>query len=252
MSKLLYGGLVKSPSGVPVLYTRRTGIIPTLPVDDWGAMTVKQMSLTQRKIVYTVWRMLPASLRRKLRSEAGMRFARFVPAAIAAVITSQVLLAVLNGPVRLSAGISAIIASMIAAGVSYLLSRWAWERRGRPDLLRETLPFWAVSVGVWLLLGLTTHFASVWARSMDLHHWRRVLVVNGAYFLANCVTFVTRFVIFHYVLFADRRGRAMAAVPATAGAGLTGGGAADSDQEALAFVPAPARVRGPADRGQPG
>ena len=26
--------------------------------------------------------------------------------------------------------------------------------------------------------------------------------MNGAYFLANCLTFVARFVIFHYVLFA--------------------------------------------------
>jgi putative flippase GtrA len=224
-------------------------------------MTRKQMSLTQRKIVYTVWRMLPLSLRRKLRTEAGVRFTRFVPAAVAAVITSQVLLALLNGPFGVSAGISAIAASIVAAGVSYLMSRWAWERKGRPDLLRETLPFWAVSIGVWLLLGLTTHFASVWAHSMGLHHWRRVLVVNGAYFVANCVTFVTRFVIFHYLLFNDRRGKARHARhagPATGeatagGATGAGGGAADSEQEALAFVPAPtAPVRGPADRGQPG
>jgi putative flippase GtrA len=219
------------------------------------------MSLTQRKIVYTVWRMLPLSLRRKLRTETGNRFARFVPAAVAAVITSQILLAVLNGPFGVSAGTSAIIASMVAAGVSYLMSRWAWERKGRPDLLRETLPFWAVSIGVWLLLGLTTHFASVWAHSMDLHHWRRVLVVNGAYFLANCVTFVTRFVIFHYLLFNDRQGKARHAGPAGGKASNAdvggskadvGGGAADSEQEALAFVPAPTPVRGRADRGQPG
>jgi putative flippase GtrA len=224
------------------------------------------MSLTQRKIVYTVWRMLPLSLRRKLRTEAGIRFARFVPAAVAAVITSQVLLAVLNGPFGVSAGTSAIIASMVAAGVSYLMSRWAWERKGRPDLLRETLPFWAVSIGVWLLLGLVTHFASVWAHSMDLHHWRRVLVVNGAYFVANCVTFVTRFLIFHYLLFNDRQGndrqgkarhagptRQAAAQQVSTQQAAGTGGAADSEQEALAFVPAPtAPVRGSGHRGQPG
>jgi putative flippase GtrA len=211
-------------------------------------MTEKQMTLAQRKFVYSVWRMLPLSLRRKLRSEAGNRFARFIPAALAAVITSQITLALLNGPVGVSAGSSAVIASMVAALVSYLMSRWAWERKGRPDLLRETLPFWAVSIGVWLLLGLTTHFASVWAHSMDLHHWRRVAVVNGAYFLANCVTFVTRFMIFHYVLFADRSGRARSssAVPA-ATASLAAGPAAGGDQEALAYARAPAR--GPGDRG---
>jgi putative flippase GtrA len=166
------------------------------------------MTLARPKLVDAAWRLLPPALRRKLRSNTGKRFTRFLPAALAAVITSQVILAILNGPAHVSAGTAAIIASMIAAGVSYVMSRWAWERKGRPSVLKETLPFWMVSVGVWFVLGLTTHYASVWAHSMDLHHWRRILVVNGAYFLANCVTFVTRFAIFHYVLFSDRRAKA--------------------------------------------
>ena len=93
---------------------------------------------------------------------------------------------------------------MVAALVSYLLSRWAWERKGKPDLLRETLPFWVVSVAVWVILGLTSHYASVWAHSMGYTHLKKHLVVQGAYFLMNCVTFVARFLIFHYVLFANK------------------------------------------------
>lgn len=211
------------------------------------------MTLAWPKSAYTAWRMLPQPLRRKLRTPAGKHFARFVPVALAAVITSQITLALLNGPGHVSAGTAAIIASMVAALVSYLLSRWAWERKGRPDLLRETLPFWAVSIGVWLFLGVITHLASVWAHSMDLHHWRRVLVVNGAYFLANCVTFVIRFVIFNYLLFTDRSARAKSspAAPGAAGGGTgsaTGGGtgsAAGGDQEALSLARAPSPDRGP-------
>jgi putative flippase GtrA len=205
------------------------------------------MTLAWPKIARTAWHVLPPSLRRRLRTPAGKRFARFVPVALAAVIVSQVVLVLLNGPGHVSAGAAGIIASMIAAGVSYVLSRWAWERKGKPDWLRETLPFWAVSIGVWLILGLTTHLASVWATSMDLHHWRRILVVNGAYFLVNCVTFVTRFLIFHYLLFADRSAKAPA-TPATPGA--AGGGhrsAAVSDAEALSFARASAQARGPAE-----
>ena len=97
---------------------------------------------------------------------------------------------------------------MVGATVSYILSRWAWERKGRPHVLKETLPFWAVSVGAWIVLGLASHYASVWAISAGLGHWQRVAVVNTAYLLANCVTFVTRFAIIHYVLFADRGPRA--------------------------------------------
>jgi putative flippase GtrA len=179
------------------------------------------MTVARPKIVNAAWRRLPEPLRSRLRGNTGKRFVRFVPVSIAAVLASQITLAVLVGVTQRSAGVSAIIASMVGAGVSYVLSRWAWERKGKPHLLKETLPFWLVSIGAWIVLGLASHYASVWAVSMDLGHWQRVAVVNIAYFLANCVTFVSRFLIFHYVLFANR-GPSGDAVPA-AGLGLAGG-----------------------------
>jgi putative flippase GtrA len=210
------------------------------------------MTLARPKIVDTAWLMLPGSLRRRLRSRTGKRFVRFVPVSIAAVISSQVTLAFLVGVTRVAAGVSAIIASMVGAGVSYVLSRWAWERKGRPDVLRETLPFWAVSVSAWIVLGLASHYASVWAVSAGLGHWQRVLVVNVAYFLANCVTFVSRFVFFHYILFADRGPKGGSAPGGQAPGGQAaprGGqaaprsGAAPGDPEALTLaatsIPAP-------------
>ena len=159
------------------------------------------MTSVTDKIAKAAWSVVPAPLERKLRTEAGMRFLRFILVAAAAVITSQVVLGLLTGPVNLSAGASGAIASMVAALVSYLLSRWAWERKGKPDWLRETLPFWTVSIAVWIILGLTSHYASVWAFSMGYTHLLKHVVVQGAYFLMNCVTFVARFLIFHFVLF---------------------------------------------------
>lgn len=156
------------------------------------------------KIAAASQRFLPAPIARRLETEAGRRFARFILVALAAVITSQVVLGLLTGPVNLDAGLAGVIAAMVAALVSYLLSRWAWERKGKPDLLRETLPFWAVSLAVWGILGLTSHFAGVWAHSMGYTHLKKHLVVQGAYFLMNCLTFVARFLFFHYVLFARR------------------------------------------------
>ncbi len=162
------------------------------------------MTMAPPKIAKAAWHLLPGGLRRRLRTKTGSRFMRFVPVSMAAVAASQLTLAVLVGITRLSAGTSAVIASMAGAAVSYVLSRWAWERRGRPHVLKETLPFWAVSVGAWIVLGVVSHYASMWAISMGFSHWQRVVVVNTAYLMANCVTFVTRFAIFHYVLFADR------------------------------------------------
>ena len=194
------------------------------------------MTSVPDKIAKAAWSVVPAPIEQKLRTEAGKRFIRFALVAVAAVITSQVMLGLLTGPVNLSAGFSGGIASMVAALVSYLLSRWAWERKGKPDWLRETLPFWVVSVAVWVILGETSHFASVWAHSMGYQHLMKHVVVQGAYFLMNCVTFVARFLLFHYVLFTDKSRDEEAA--ATVGADLataeTSGG---SDTAPLGLVP---------------
>lgn len=192
------------------------------------------MSRARPKIATAAWHLLPDSLRRKLRGETGKRFFRFVIVAVSALAASQLALFLFLGPAGLSGGISGVAAAAVGALVSYLLSRWAWERKGRPSLLKETLPFWLVSIGAWIVLGVASHYASVWAVSMNLGHWQRVAVVNGVYFVANCVTFVTRFAIFHYVLFADRASKT-APPPLAGSAGLAAALEADlADDEDLA------------------
>jgi len=178
------------------------------------------MAGAHSKIGNAAWDLVPGPLRSKLQSEAGKRFMRFVPVSLAALASSQITLAALVGIWQVTAGVAAFVASIVGAGVSYVLSRWAWERKGRPDLLRETLPFWAVSVCVWVILAwankLGVHLVGVWG----LHKgWKKVVVENGTYFLANCVTFVARFLIFHYVLFAER-GKSPASVEADAEAAV--------------------------------
>ncbi len=144
------------------------------------------------------------TLTQKARSKLGIRFGRFTFAAVAAFATTEVVLTICAGPLDLTATWGSLISWFSGALVSYVLSRWAWKRKGRPSLLKETLPFWLVSLGAWLVLGATSHYASVWALSMGHTHWQRVVIVDGAYLIANAVTFAARFVIFHYLLFADR------------------------------------------------
>jgi putative flippase GtrA len=155
------------------------------------------MSLVTSRIGGAFWR--------KARSNIGIRFTRFTVVAVASVVASQVALSLLLGPGHQTAGFSGGLAAVIGAGVSYVLSRWAWERKGRPDLLKETLPFWLVSVGVWVLLALAAKLGVHLAATMQLHGIKRIAAVDGTYFAANCVTFLLRFLLFHYVLFADQR-----------------------------------------------
>jgi hypothetical protein len=60
-------------------------------------------------------------------------------------------------------------------------------------------------VAVWVLLALSAKLGVHLAAANDLHGAERIAVADGTYFAANCVTFLLRFLLFHYILFADPR-----------------------------------------------
>ncbi len=150
---------------------------------------------------------LGEALTAKARSTLGIKFGRFAVAAIAAFVTTEVVLTICAGPLHLSATWASLIAWFSGALVSYVLSRWAWKRKGRPNLLKETLPFWVVSAMVIVILTLATKFAYHSASWMGLTGAERVLYVDLIYGVANLGTFLLRFLFFHYVLFAGSPGR---------------------------------------------
>jgi putative flippase GtrA len=154
------------------------------------------MGFEQNRVVAALWA--------KARSRLGIRFTRFAVAAIAALAASEITLTVCIGLADLTAGKSAVISWFTGAVTSYVLSRWAWERKGKPSLLKETLPFWAVSAVVIVVLTVSTKFGNQLAVSWHLTGAAQVLLVDAVYLAANCFTFVMRFLIFHYVLFAER------------------------------------------------
>jgi len=161
------------------------------------------MALAQTRLASAVWR--------KFRGKVGVRFTRFVGVAAASLATSEILLSVCNGLLHMTSTPAALISTFSGAAVSYVLSRWAWERKGKPDVLRETVPFWVISSMVWVILWLATKLGYHMALWLHLHGAEHVLLVDLVYLLANAVTFALRFMIFHYVLFADRTTAARAA-----------------------------------------
>jgi len=150
---------------------------------------------------------LGETITRKARSKLGIRFGRFAIAAIAAFVTTEVTYTICAGPLNLTSTWATLIAWFSGALVSYVLSRWAWKRKGRPNLLKETLPFWIVSAMVIVILTLATKFAYHSAGWMNLTGAKRVLYVDLVYGVANIGTFLLRFLFFHYVLFAGSPGR---------------------------------------------
>ena len=139
-----------------------------------------------------------------LRKNANARFARFMGVSAVALATSLTVLGVCDGILHLTSVPAALFSQIGGAIVSYVLSRWAWERKGKPDVLRETIPFWIVFGVATVISTLATKLGYFMARSMHLHAFRQVLFVEVIYLVANIATFLMRFVIFHYILFADR------------------------------------------------
>src|SRR5271155_828426 len=76
---------------------------------------------------------LGETLNRRARSTLGLRFGRFAVAAITAFVTTEVVLTICAGPLDLSATWASLIAWFSGALVSYILSRWAWKRKGPPE-----------------------------------------------------------------------------------------------------------------------
>jgi putative flippase GtrA len=184
---------------------------------------------------------LGETITRKARSKLGIRFGRFAVAAIAAFVTTEVTYTICAGPLNLTSTWATLIAWFSGALVSYVLSRWAWKRKGRPNLLKETLPFWVVSAMVIVVLELANKFGYHSAEWMNLTGAERVLYLDAVYGVANVGTFLLRFLFFHYVLFA---GSAGADAPAAAEEALastdpgpepfaraTGSGAAAEDDD---------------------
>jgi putative flippase GtrA len=169
------------------------------------------MALAPSKLAHAAWGKLPEGLRRRFRSEGGKRLLRFAPAAVLALLASQITFFVCTNLLHTTGGISGAAGWLAGAAVSYGVSRWAWERKGRPNLLKETLPFLGISLVAGAILTETSHFASVIANDHGMHGLERAVFLQGIYLTANCFTFLMRFVIFHYLLFADRDRAAEAA-----------------------------------------
>jgi len=151
---------------------------------------------------------LGETITRKARTTLGIRFGRFAIAAISAFATSEIVYVICAVPLKLSSTVATLVGWFSGVVVSYLLSRWAWERKGRPNLLRETVPFCVVSAIVIVVLELADkylgyHPATWW----HLHGSERALYLAAVYGAANLFTFALRFLFFHYVRFAGSASR---------------------------------------------
>jgi putative flippase GtrA len=148
---------------------------------------------------------LPRPVASWLRTRFGKHLSRFAGVALLSLATTEAVLSIAYLIIG-TGGTATLLGWFAGAAVSYVLSRKAWERKGRPDLLRETVPFCVISACTAVVLTTAGHLAGEYAKDHHLARIAATVVVAGTVLVANVVTFIIRFVIFHYVLFADRSG----------------------------------------------
>lgn len=143
-----------------------------------------------------------------IRGPLGRTLTRYAVGSVVAMVASELTLLLVFGLHAGGARTASAAAWASGAVVNYFLNRnWAWRRRGRAHPGKELLPYWATAIAGLLLSMGATHEATTIAPRLSGDHSVATALVGAAYLLTYGLLFVAKFLLFHYVIFTDRRPR---------------------------------------------
>ncbi|WP_158604524.1 GtrA family protein [Nocardioides mangrovicus] len=109
---------------------------------------------------------------------------------------SALALALFYGVLHLSPGFSSVLAWLAGAVPNYWLNRaWTWQRRDRPDVRREVVPYVVIVLLTLALSALCTHVADSWLRAHGTSAAARVGLVDVVFVAVFVVMSLLRFVL---------------------------------------------------------
>jgi putative flippase GtrA len=130
-------------------------------------------------------------------------FTRYAIGSVLAGVASEAVLLATYGPGLLGPHAASVAAWMAGAALNYGLNRWwAWGRRGRASLRRELLPYWTITLATLAISAWATGAADRFGHRLAGEP--RVAFVGGAFLAVYGLMFGVKFVLYHYVVFADR------------------------------------------------
>jgi putative flippase GtrA len=120
---------------------------------------------------------------------------RYLTGSVVATVCSEVVFVVLYGLLGTGTTWSSILSWLAGALPNFWLNRnWAWQRKGRPSLRDEVLPYAAIIVATLVLATVLTHFTDVWLQHEGVSSSVRVTVVAAVFLGTYVVVFALRFV----------------------------------------------------------
>jgi putative flippase GtrA len=146
------------------------------------------------------------------RPRGFVRLVRAAASSLVATVISQITLVGLLWLGGTNATVASVLAFVAGAIPNYLMSRrWAWGRRGTPEVRRELLPYLVViTVSGIAAVGLTT--LTGWLiQPLSLPHVLWILLLDAAYVTSYAIMFVIKFTLLDRLVF----GRGEARTPAT-------------------------------------
>jgi putative flippase GtrA len=135
------------------------------------------------------------------KTHEGRKLIRFTSVSVISTIVSQGLIFILYGITRWMGVVEAtVVANTLATIPAYNLNRrWTWGKHGRSHVMKEVVPFWAMSA-----LGIAgSFFMSLLARHVvRTHHFPHAvntLIVMVASLLAFAIFWVLKLMLFNRI-----------------------------------------------------
>ena len=142
-----------------------------------------------------------AKLSGAARSRAGT-FLRYAAGSVVAFGCSELVLIGSYALFGVGARTAVILAWLAGAVPNYVLNRkWAWNKQGPAAFLRETLPYWAITLGTAAFAVAATSLADGWVHRTVASRGEQSLLFGAVYFAAYGVVFVAKFVLFDKLVF---------------------------------------------------
>jgi putative flippase GtrA len=137
------------------------------------------------------------------RTALGVRITRYALGSIVAALTSAVVFAILF-VFNVGTTTDSICAFTAGAIPNWFLNRrWAWRRRGRPELGREVFGYALTSVISLILTSLATAWTKAHVQGIPAHYGIRMILVTASYLGVFAVLFVAKFGLYEFWVFSE-------------------------------------------------